>query len=71
MEHKVYGDTDCNCCTQNGHQSLGKGMEEFKIRGQAITTQIKEYWEESWRPEHTCSHLNSTERPSAITRMKN
>ncbi len=30
-----------------------------------------EYWEESWRLEETCSHLHSSERPSAYADVNN
>ena len=32
---------------------------------------VPEYWEESWRLEETCYHLNSSERPSANAVVKN
>ena len=37
MEHEGDGDTNCNWCTWNDLQRLGKGLEKLKIGGRAIT----------------------------------
>ena len=45
----------------------------WKLDGQVETIQITdgpEYWEESWRLEETCCHLNSIERLSANVDVK-
>ena len=51
------------------------GLEEIEIAGRQETIQTTadrpEYWEQFWRPEETCTHSKSNERPSANTGMKN
>ena len=55
-----------------------KKLEEMQISGKIKTIQTTalliwpEYWEEFWRPEETCCHLCSSERPPlANSGMKN
>ena len=58
-------------------KGLVQGLEELEITGREKTTQTTallrspEYLEESFRLPETCYHLNSGERPSANTDMKN
>ena len=55
-------------------KGLIKGLEDLEIRGQVETIHYwdqSEYWEEFWRLEETCGHLNSGERPSANADVKN
>ena len=56
-------------------KGLLKGLEYLKHERRPSKLQHyrerPEYWGESWRIEGTFSHLNSSERPSANTDMKN
>ena len=58
-------------------KGLLKGLEDLEIRGWVETIQTTtllrtaRIQRESWRPEETCSHSNSSERPSANTDVKN
>ena len=73
IDNERDGDTSCNQCTGNDPQRLGKGAVGVRIR-RTSRDQLwwgqPEYWEESWRLEETCSHLDSSERPSADADMK-
>ena len=50
-------------------RSLEKGLEEVKISGKIWDQQ--EYWEESWWPEETYCHTDSSESPLANSGVKN
>ena len=58
-------------------KGLVGSVEKLEIRGRAETIQTTawqdwlEYWEEPRRPEETCCHLDSSERPSTNTCEKN
>ena len=58
-------------------KGLEKKMEELKISGKLRPSRTlhyqdrREYREESWRPEETCCHLDSSERPPANAGVKN
>ncbi len=58
-------------------KGLLKGLEDLEVGGRVETIHQQyywkrpEYWEESWRPEETCCHSNSSERPSAYADVKN
>ena len=58
-------------------KGLVKGLEDLEIRGRMETTRTivflnrLEYWVESWKLEKTCSHSNSSKRPSANADVKN
>ena len=51
-------------------KGLNKGLEDLERRGRVETIQLvlywdqPEYWEESWRPEETWCHSNSSDKPS-------
>ena len=52
------------------------GLEDLVVGGRVEAIQTTallrtENWEESWRLEETCGHLNSSESPSANTDVKN
>ena len=67
-EHKSDRDTNCNRCSWNSYQTIGKRtggpseQQDYWAR--------PEYWEESWRLEETCRHSNSSDKPSASTSVK-
>ena len=50
-----------------------KGLEDLEVGGRVETIQTTTLlrtarsWDESWRLEETCCHLNSSEKPSANT----
>ena len=46
-------------------KGLLKGLEDLEVSVQQQYWERPEYREESWRIEETCSHSNSSERPSA------
>ena len=58
-------------------EGLVQGMEDLEIRGRGRPSKVQhcwvwpEFWEESWRLEETCSYLDSSEKPSANTDVKN
>ena len=58
-------------------KGLLKGLEDLEVGGRVEKSKLQrywerpEYWEELWRLEETCCHLNSSERPSAKTNVKN
>ena len=58
-------------------EGLVKGLEDLEIRGRVETIQLQhcwdrpEYWEAYWRLAGTCSHSNSSEKPSANAGLKN
>ena len=64
VELESDGDTNCNWRAL-GIVTLGlvQGLEGLEIRG-------REYYEESWRPEDTCCHLDSSEKPSTNAGVK-
>ena len=49
-------------------KGLLKGLEDWEVGGRVETIQITtllrkpEHWEESWRLEETCCHLDSSEK---------
>ena len=57
-------------------KGLLKGMEDLEVGGRVETMQSSAllrtvvYWEESWRPEETCCHLNCRGKPSDNARGK-
>ena len=59
------------------HKRLERGFEQLEIRGRIETLQTTvllksdRLSEESMRPEDTCCHLDSSERPLANIGMKN
>ena len=58
--------------TWNSSHRFEKVKDELEIRGRNETIQTSaEYWEESWRPEQTFYHSDSSERSSANTDAKN
>ena len=52
-------------------KDLEKGLGKLEIGGRIETIQTTEYWEESQRPDETCCHLDSYERPPALAGVKN
>ena len=55
-------------------RGLIKGLEDLETWRQVMNIHCKdwpEWWEESWRFEETCCHLDSSERPSANVGLKN
>ena len=58
-------------------KGLLKGLEDLELAAEWRLSKWQHYWEqpenreESWRLEKTCSHLNSSEKPSAKTDVKN
>ena len=73
MEHESDDDMNYNSALGTVTNGLLQGLEEFKIRGwvKIIQTTASECWEESWRLVETCSHSNSSEKPSAYAGVKN
>ena len=51
-------------------EELVKGLEDLEITWLLHYWDQQEYWEESWRLQVTCCHLNSRERPSANPYVK-
>ena len=64
------------CALRTGFKSLEKEPKELKIRGRMEIIRTwqnwnwPEYWEEFWKAEETCCHLNSSERPPTNVRLK-
>ena len=59
----------CCCCCKKA-----EGVRNWRTSGDHRNNYSwggPEYWEESWKPEETCSHLDSRERPSANAGVKN
>ena len=57
-------------------KGLGKRLAEFKIRERIETSPQHcwdrlQYWEESWRPEKTWRHSDSSEKPNSRAGVKN
>ena len=73
---KQEGDCDTNCKrgTRNDTPRLLKSRESenepmpFKLH---YCWDQREYWEESWKPEESCCHSDSSERPLANAGVKN
>ena len=55
-------------------KGLLKGLEDLEVGGRVETIQttalLKTARDESWRLEETCSHSNSSEKPSANTDVR-
>ena len=65
VEHKGDSDANCNWCTRNDPESVGKTILNIAWCG------WPEYWEEARKFEETCCHSDSIERPSSNTGGKN
>ena len=67
VEHEGDDDSNYRWSPSNGPKKL----EKLEIRGKLETIQTThcwhrlEYWEESWVPEETCCHSDSSESPAA------
>ena len=77
IEHKGDGDTNCSWCTRNCPQGLEErtgGKENqwknYDYRLQHCWDRLNN-WEESWRPEETCCHSDSSQRPPTNAGVKN
>ena len=76
MEPESDGDTNYDWCTQKGPPKAYYGI--WRNRNSEVPRLFKrqhyedqlEYSEESWRSEETCSHSDSSERPSAKSDVK-
>ena len=54
-----------------GPGGFGSWLTSGDHPNNSIPRRLPEYREVSWRLEETCCHLNSSERPSAKTDVKN
>ena len=56
-------------------KGLEKGLEVFEIKRRSSRLwhcfDWPEYWEESWAPEESCCHSDSSERPPVNAGVKN
>ena len=78
VEHVDDGNTHFNWCTWNGlwrprknDWKNWKSEEESRPSRPQHFKDLLEYWEESWRPEKMCWHLDSSERLPAKAGVKN
>ena len=76
MEHESDNYTNRDWCFWHSHQRIIKGTGGLGNKKSSRHKLLNywerpEYWEVSWRLEETCSHSNSSKRPSANTDMKN
>ena len=75
IEHEGDGNTNCNWCTWNNPQRIGKGtwtLGNKRTRGNHPDNSIiKIIWEESERLEETCCHWSFIEKLSAYAGVKN
>ena len=76
MEYEGDGDTDCNWCAPR--TPIWQRLEKnWKSEEEVRSSRSQHYWdqseysEESWRPQETCCHLDSRERPLAYAAVKN
>ena len=53
-----------------GKRKIWKSEEELRPSRILHCCNLPEYSEESWRPEETCCHSDSSERPSANADVK-
>ena len=70
---KHVGDTNYSWCFWNAPtKDLGKKLEELEIKGRIETIEttaldgiFRRVLEEFWKPQETCCHSDSSERPPA------
>ena len=73
MEHEGDNDSSCNCCPRKNHQRIREESWRFEnkvIKISYSTSLLRSTWILRWVLE-TCCHLNSSERLSAGTGVKN
>ena len=72
MEHKNDNYIACDWCFWYSYQSIIKGTGGLRNEDEWRPSKLLHYrkWEESWRLEEACCHLNSSERPSANVDVK-
>ena len=76
MKHENDGDTNCNWCARHSHQRIS--IETGGLIKERKNSDYPDYGiiigqntEESWRLLVTCSHSNSSEKPTANAGVEN